>query len=468
VGLTVCLALWAGCTAERRPPNVVLVVMDTVRPDRLSAYGYTRETTPNLDQLVTTSRVFYNAYSTSSWTSPAHASLFTGLYPVAHQTTQESWTLDPELTTLAEILSDNGYEAVAMVGNPMLSRERRFDQGFAHYSETWRFARARTRERPGQPPQLADDIAAELIGEFVERPEGSRPFFIFVNLIGPHSPYDSCRQYCASFVSDPSIKIRSNQWAAYYMGGRKFSDAEILHLGELYDAEIRHADEIVGRIIGSLRAGGHWDDSLFVVTSDHGENIGDHGHMDHVFSLYETTARIPLIVRYPVLFEPGSADHVPVQLPDLFTTTLRTAGVDPTRYSAHGVDLSDESARAERAVFLEYYKPVQALGLVKRWATPAQRRALARYDRRLRAVISSDRKLIWASDGRHELYDLGTDPEERNDLSHQPAHAADLGGLVKLLEGTVEEYAEPPREAIEQLPLSEETKRALEALGYLQ
>jgi len=119
-------------------PNIVIIVLDTARQDRFSCYDYFRETTPNLNELITTARMYEKAYSVSSWTAPAHASMFTGYYPMFHGCTQEHWKLNEGLTTLAEVLSNNGYSTVAIIENPIVSRTNRFDQGFSNFFETWK------------------------------------------------------------------------------------------------------------------------------------------------------------------------------------------------------------------------------------------------------------------------------------------------------------------------------------------
>ncbi|GAI17193.1 unnamed protein product, partial [marine sediment metagenome] len=301
-------------TPEPGPPNVVLVVMDTVRCDRLSCYGYFRLTTPNLDKLLEESRQYTRAYSTSCWTIPAHASLFTGLYSMTHKATQENVVLDENLITLAEILQDHNYSTVAITENPTLNKERNFDQGFDRFYETWKIKGGeKEADRDGVNPAIA------CFNEAVSNP---RPFFIFVNLIEPHSPYDSSGNMKETFLTDTSIPLTKNMFVSYYLGWKSFTPAELNHLNELYDAELLYVDHLIGQMIKILKKSKLWDETIFIVTSDHGENIGDHGHMDHIFSLHETLIKIPLIIRYPKNFSPGTRDDRSVQLVDIFPTLL--------------------------------------------------------------------------------------------------------------------------------------------------
>ena len=177
------VGLSAGLAALRpiaHGPNVVLIVMDTARADRLSVYGYPHSTSPHLGALAVESTLYLNAYSTSSWTSPSHASLFSGLHPRAHGVTQEFWSTSNDVTTLAEILRDHGYRTAATVGNGMLSRYFGFDQGFESDHEVW---------RDNAAPQ-AEHSSIRFLREFV-RSEKNQAFFAFLNFIEPHNPYDS-------------------------------------------------------------------------------------------------------------------------------------------------------------------------------------------------------------------------------------------------------------------------------------
>jgi arylsulfatase A-like enzyme len=470
VALTLGLLLqrscaWADAGGAIDQPNVVLIVMDTARRDRLSCYGYDRETSPRLSELAESAATYTNAYSTSSWTAPGHASLFTGLFPAAHGATQEDWDLDEHLTTMAEALSARGYRTVGIVENPMLSSDLGYAQGFGVYHGVWL-----PRGRPG--------TGSAALGRFVEEVEATppgHPLFVFVNLIEPHSPYNSSRQFYDRFVSDPGIRLEANQWRDYYVGRRSFSDAEITHLNELYDAELLYTDYIVGEMAAALRERDLLDGTVFVVTSDHGENIGDHGHMDHVFSLYETTTRIPLVIRYPTLFAPGSTVESPVQLTDLFPTILTLAGVDPDEYPSHGRSLLDDLT-PDRAVLCEYYYPRQAIRGYRR-LDDRKSPGLDPYRRRIRSLTAGGVKLIWGSDGRNELYDLGADPDERVDLIDSPAHSKVAAALQARLAELVDEHLSARRETLAdpasrpETPdagLDEATREALRSLGYLE
>jgi arylsulfatase A-like enzyme len=447
--------------AAARPPDLMLVVLDTVRSDHLSVYGYERKTSPELARLVQRGRLFERAWSTSSWTAPAHASLFTGLLPAAHHTTQESWTLPSELYTLAEILRDSGYDTVGIVGNPVLSHERQFDQGFATWIETWHTAEGDDRTE--------DERAAQAVKHLLATRDARRPLFLFVNLIGAHSPYDSCGDLCGAFGADPEAKPRSNQWLAWYLKLVHFGPEQLEHLRALYDAEILQVDHILGEITSALDGAGLIRSGLLVVTSDHGENIGDHGHMDHLFSLYESTVRVPLVLVGPRFVSAGTRDAFPAQLQDVFPTLLGVSGAEPARWSSNqAIDLRDGQARMKRPLLLEYYKPVQALSLALRFTPENLRHEFDRFRRRLRAVVADDWKLIVDSDGHEELYDLARDPDELVDRAQDAAESERRAQLLSLVEELRKASERPLQRPVENKPLADETRKALEALGYVE
>jgi arylsulfatase A-like enzyme len=450
-------ALLAGLPALRpRPgsPNIVLIVLDTARRDRFSKGG-PRSLTPSFDRLATEGRLFTNATSTSPWTCPSHASLFTGLYPCAHHVTQESWMMSPRLRTLAETLWEEGYRTVALVGNPMLRRGLGFEQGFEEFHEMWRetdFARHQTL---GRFEALLDR-------------GGTRPFFAFVNIIEPHNPYNSSRQFFGRSVRHPGLRLVENLWPQVVTGRRRLEAAELEHLNDLYDDEIQFGDYMVGEVASMLRNRGLLDRTVLVVTSDHGENLGEHGLVDHVFSVHETTLRIPMLIRYPPAFPPGGEDPSPVQIHDLFPTILALAE-RPGDASSQGLDLTKSPPGSiTRPVLAEYYYPLQVLSVIG--PSFAESPLLAPYKRRLRTIRKGSLKLIQGDDGRGELYDLAADPDEKTDLSGRAEMAKDLAALRAELKGLVRTYSEGHGVPVGEKPgeggLDEETLRELRSLGY--
>lgn len=449
--------------SARRRPDILLVVLDTVGSAHTSAYGYPRDTTPVLDSLLADATRYTRAYSTSCWTVPSHASMFTGLYPVAHHATQENWTLAPGHDTLAEILSGNGYETVAVVANPMLSEQRGFSQGFSSYVEAWR---PRYRQSLSGRQQTRDEIAVQLVRDALRSRSSDRPLFLFVNLIGAHSPYDSCGEFCERYASpDGGNNVGSNLYANYI--DKPFSQAEVTHLRDLYDAEVRQVDHLLGNMIETFRERDLWDDSLVIITSDHGENFGYQGHVGHVFTLNDATTRVPLIVRAPGGRRNPSDRAEPVQLTDVFSTVLAAADLDPGAYDAQGFDLLS-ALPEDRAVLLEYYRPLQAIGLILAAGNDQQRALIKPHNRALRGIVADRWKFIEADDGTRALYDLNGDPEELANLAGTPQQAAREQRLREQLAALRETYAATDVEPAAGTQVDEPTRRALEAIGYLE
>jgi arylsulfatase A-like enzyme len=492
--VTFLLVVACGDPAPSAPaPNVVVVVMDTVRMDHLGLYGYERETSPNLDALAAESRVYDNAHSVSNWTAPSHASLFTGHYPVAHELTREHRRLDTPLPTLAELLRHHGYETFAVVSNAVVMGQALYARGFSQYRQPW-LDRQRKVEEIKYLPEDKQKIERGLwgtldrenlreVGSWLEDRRPDRPFFLFVNLIGAHTPYLSAGPYQDSF--DPELERSEEQadllwhygktfhwYAEYYLGRNDLDDADIEFLIKHYDAEIRYVDHQVGMLVKQLRESGVYDDTLFIVTADHGEAFGEAGVLGHEFALHDVLTRIPLIIRYPKRFEPGSRDSSPVQILDIFPTVLELAGVKRARTRSQGVSLVSGELDPERPVFLELSRGLDILkGMKKRADTPEELERLEALDRRVRGLICGDFKLIQASNGRHEFYRRSTDPGEENNLYGQAEVADEIARCREQLDALVKKYAagRPPRRGRGNQPEMDETRKdALRALGYIE
>ncbi len=436
-------------------PNIVIVVMDTARKDHMSCCGYERETTPFLRRLAADARVYANAYATSCWTVPSHGSLFTGLYPVSHAATWENYRLDQQLTTLAEVLQINGYRTVGICENPAVRPSLGFAKGFEAYSI------------PRQLPRKIDSNALRAFHAAV-RADDSRPFFAFVNLIAPHDPYDSSGQFFGCFLSDPAYRSRVHiDLLEILVNGRQMEERWLTHLIEHYDAEVRYCDYLVMKMVEVLRAYRKWDHTVFIVTSDHGENLGDHGLLNHQFCLYESVVRIPLMIHFPPIFPRESEETACVQLTDVFPTILQLLDLDPASFPNQGYSLLPDAVPPDRPIVCEYAEHARfraAKIADRRWKHPRVRQ----FKRRLTSIRYDRMKLIRGSDGWHRLYDLINDPEEMRDLSNDPTYGAVKDELTlrmgKFLTRCRTEQPPPTEQAA---PLDKGAEDALKALGYL-
>jgi len=286
----------------KRATSVVLVVLDTVRADHCSAYGYERPTTPHLTGLAAEGLLFEQARAVSPWTLPSHASLFTGLLPSQHGCHWEHrWLLD-RFDTLAERLAAAKRETFGVTTNANASALWNLAQGFTTFLETWTL---RDRHRG-----LADSgIANAEIDAWLARRDERQPFFLFVNYADAHLPYAPPPPYDRQFgEAGPGARrlaANGNLLQDVLAGKEQVDDADRAGLAALYDGEVRAADARLGELLALLDRHDVADDTLLIVTSDHGEMLGEGGEVDHQLSLNEALLRVPLVVRYPGRVRPA-------------------------------------------------------------------------------------------------------------------------------------------------------------------
>ncbi len=447
----------AAPASVERPNNVLLLVLDTTRADAVGAYGGGPAHTPALDRLAREGTLFANARTTSAWTLPSHASLFTGLYPSRHGAHWEHRFLDPLPTTLAEVLAATHHTA-GFSENPHITRSGGFAQGFADFAETW-------RRRSG-----TGAATVERVGEWLDRRDPSRPFFLFVNLMACHLPYRPPLAHQRRFVPAGTDEALVNELRALderaarraMTGSEPLGEDRLEVLRALYRADVSWADELAGRLVAMLEDAGELDRTLVVVLSDHGENLGDHGLMEHQLSLYETLLRVPMILRLPGVVEAGRVEEAPVQLVDVLPTVLDTLAVPAGAWpEVQGSSLLAGTLPADRPQLAEYMRSEHQRRLFHK-ADPAF--DFDPWDRRLKSLQVGDQKLIVSDRGERELFDLASDPGETKNL------AAERPEAVRALERRLAELAAgwtaAPAVAAEPV-IDEETRAALESLGYV-
>jgi arylsulfatase A-like enzyme len=287
--------------------NVLLYVIDALRADHVSCYGYDRETTPTIDGLAADGVRFDRCYTPATWTRPVAASLLTGLYPPAHGTRTRHDTLTTPVATLAERFSESGYETVGVTSMGNVSTATQFDRGFDQFFDLYRDERiieeretstATEEELQGQSGTVAlpraEDITKAFTTWFDER-EDDQPFFAFCWSIEPHMPYDPPRGY--DMYRDPEYDGPVDGSRESLKSIRTAADLEALKAR--YDEEIRYNDECLGELISHLRSAGELDETLVVVVGDHGDAFEEHGRLTHGHAPYEELARVPWVVRPP-------------------------------------------------------------------------------------------------------------------------------------------------------------------------
>ncbi len=428
-------------------PNVLLIVMDAVRPDHLSCYGYGRPTTPCLESLAARGVVFDRAFAPAPWTPPSHASLFTGTYPSRHGVdVGENLHLDGRLPTLAEILAARGYDTFAILPDPHLSEARGFHRGFGRFVEVFRL------------PWVAPDRDAlvslarnVLLGRdarayhstlllkrwLAGRPDPRRPFFAFVNFKTAHNSYRSPRPFRRRFEVRPApgqdrdrLRRYANGGGYRYMaGGLPMDERDLEVVRSWYDGAIACIDDRIRDLLEFLRRLGRRDNTLVVVTADHGENFGEHGLAYHLFCLYDTLIRVPLVVSLPGVLDSGTRVAGLVSLTDVLPTVLELVGAEPGP-EVQGTSLLRLAREGGHPhVFAEFGRPRYML---ERLSARHPTLDFSRFDRGLRCVRTPDLKLIVDSDGAEELYHLPSDPgETRNVLARRPEDAARLRRVLE-------------------------------------
>jgi arylsulfatase A-like enzyme len=494
-------SLWlTGCTRSKSSstrPNILWIVWDTVRADHLSLYGYSKPTTPFLDNWAQKVHIFDNCTSVSNSTTPTHVSMFTGLMPGEHGRNNTENYIGNAFTTVAELLYDRGYQTYLHSANPLISRERNFTQGFdiaehpwdAKYeSEALRIflskldPRDRSTEHliafnsfslpfsgalPGQMFTTCGQLAQRGVEGWLKNCDRNRPFFIFINYMEAHQPYVPPESYRKRLM-DPdqvnkSYSVDRSQLAkwSYTFGLKEYTDEEIELTKLTYDATLIELDDLLRDLITSLDVNGYMDNTIVILTSDHGEHLGDHHMLDHLYSVYESLIRVPLIIHYPKCFSPGR-DKRPVTNLDLFPTVLELAGVEmPRGLQSKAVSLLRPQEQRLRMAECPAFT-TQQFGIIKRFypdfdPTP--------WSRTLRAVYHGKHKLIWASDGRYELYDLATDQDELKNLITIKSELAEK--LAKIHDDWVVSFEPSKRGSLRDRPLTDEERRRLESLGYI-
>ncbi|MCX6349827.1 MAG: sulfatase [Candidatus Aureabacteria bacterium] len=423
-------------------PNVILISIDTIRPDHLSVSGYARPTSPFLDRLAARGWIFRKCSSTSSWTAPAMASLFTGLYPRSHGvrhgavrqgTIVNQERLDDSFLTLAEALKARGYATFGVSTNGHVTSETGMAQGFDTFTSLW-FADAAAAHRAALG--LKDKIAA------------SRPYFFWIHYFDPHAPYLPREPWLSRYSPNPAL---AREWGGKDMRELRLERGEILRhpelvstLVDLYDAEINYTDGFLERLFNEVVA---LENSLVIVTSDHGESFGEHGDLGHGESLFEEEIAVPLIVVLPRGGRKGKTVESPVSLIDVFPTVLDFLGCPaPSRVEGRSLLplLTAGTGGGERPLITELDRAAVLTGVRSgRWK-----------------LVAKPRK----TESKWLLFDLALDPGESANLAGKnPGVFRDLCDRLKSWESSTPEFQAAPA-AMNRRP---ERIGDLKALGYL-
>jgi arylsulfatase A-like enzyme len=511
VFLVALLFLSCGTTSEVTPPaspgkpNVLLVTIETLRSDHVGIYGYSRNTTPNLDRLARQGAWFRTAVAQAPFTLPSIASLMTGRTPPSHGVRNHPATLRPEIETLAERFLAAGYQTAAMTRHSWLRNKSGLDQGFLEYHNA-RFAAGLD----------ARSLSLAAI-DWLNARDRNRPFFLWLHFLDPHLPYTPGYPYSVLFADEhqegpqvghlrsmvsveredfeptPYADLAGGPYydlvLPYYPENRILLDLafwrrsrgeiffdrgtyqkrEVSQMVDLYDGAILYTDDNLGRLLKALRELGLEDSTIVAVAGDHGEGFGEHGlSFTHDFNLYDEVLLVPLVVRGPSIPKGISVDQQ-VRLMDLAPTLLALAGA-PALEGAEAQSLAPVLQGGSLA-FLDAFSESAPL---RKQFPETERLYLPGNRGKWRSVRTDRWKLIRIPhpDGdRHELYDLATDPGETRNLFAELAGQA--GQLMPLLDAwlardSARELDTEEQEEIDLEGLDPSAREQLRALGYIQ
>ncbi|MHC5209709.1 MAG: sulfatase [Planctomycetota bacterium] len=456
-------------------PNVVLISLDTLRPDRLGCYGAEPSHSPRLDALAAEGLLFRAAYSTSSYTLPSHASMLSGQHPLRHGLVERPGRLQRGRSpALAEMLADAGYVTAAFTGGGFVGAAFGLDRGFdrfSHNDPVWAIGTVRGEqliEVDGVPSErqraLLERYATPMITRWIERQDDGVPFFLFLHTYIVHSYAPDRRRIEKHRLLDPFGNERplDNSDLHRFNGGQPFLRRAVLdQYVPFYDATIEMGDEFVGEVLDALDAAGLGEDTLVLVTSDHGEEFGEHGYFGHGHTLFDANARVPLIVRLPadpdgrLPVQPAVHDGL-ISLADLAPWILRTVGLEPDPRMAVEPPLGPEQSMP----------PVRSHVVLDLDTAEDHVRAVRRGALKLHVRGSGEASLEGL--GLVQLYDLESDPAEWHDLGAGTPQAWELHGLLARFTQHAEAMGEAGSAEDEAVaPLDEEVLESLRQLGYI-
>jgi arylsulfatase A-like enzyme len=464
--------LWLSGCGKRRPdaekPNIVFILIDTLRADRLGAYGHTGGYTPTLDSIAGESVVFERAIAQSSWTQPSVASLFCSFYPSVHKVLK--WqkktdsngsavtkvaVLNDSFVTLAEALQKEGYQTAAFVANPFVVQELGFAQGFEHFDSS--FAKNTT------PGNLVNEAALA----WLSNRNTEKPFFCYLHYMDVHGPYRAREELLKPLLDQ--VEAQPNK--------RSLSDKEIKDLKYLYslpeagenveqhkrlsayreywearyDGGVCEVDQHIRELKLQLEKMGLWKEAYVIVTSDHGEELLEHGYWDHGYSLHHTELHVPLFIRWRGVPREGNVVRKTVQLIDLMPTIIEQLGFSKVK-GLQGRSLTNEILGEDlgqpTVAFAEGSKGTQQM-----------------------AVYSSNWKLITSQSVKNtselQLYDVGNDPLEQNELSRLNSNRTNI--LTEILQNqSIVNKKLGAKIWAGSVSLTPEQIQRLRSLGYLE
>ena len=480
-------------------PNILLITIDSLRTKNLSLYGYHRETTPYLEYFAQEATVFENAFTAANWTGASIASILTGLYPTGHGYTNQRYYLDEDVESVTTTLKRHGYRTACFSNNLYITADTGLTRDFDEYfyrgekrknqaGSTLKKERknflTKMRDRvPMRFRSLAKDVldtfnkeralirddgawATEMaFKRWLDELDDDRPYFAYIHYQEPHSVYFPPYPYRRRFFDGSWLeesKYLEFDHIGFFGGKTVFSEQQMHRYQQLYDGEIAYLDWRLGRLFDELRHKNMIDETVIIVTADHGECMGENGFVWHAFCLYDPLIKVPLVIRFPDWFAKAYRFNDLVQTNDLVPTLLQGLGIE-WRYKNENQGISFLNGPARKAVFTETFNPEK---MIRRWLKRRDDLSLedfSRYMRDLKAFRTPSEKLIRASDDFHEFYDLQADPDERKNIydSTNPRVRQCEAALKQLAESFTPHVADSTQPGFDK-----ETWEKMKALGY--
>ena len=421
-----------GCSRGPAPPperpHVLLISLDTLRADRVGSYGHGRETTPFLDRLAAEGTRFESAFVNTHGTPPSHATLFTSLYQLSHGVSVETegapvdHHLPEALPILPQVLKDAGWQTVAVTGGGFMSKEFGWHRGFDAFAE-----------------EEIEDGAERLVRQIESRLGDGQPIFAFFHTYEVHSPYDPPPPY-PGFFGELEIEVDASSGALKALSPQNPpSEAQRKALLRLYDAGIRYTDDVLAGLFERLDGLGFLEHALIVITSDHGEEFGEHGRFLHPATLYDELVAVPLILKGPDV-PTGRVDQRLVSLIDIAPTIYGYVGVRAPRLTS-GIDLLAQASPGRPQVFMQYGDMLHGV-------------------RTDRLKLIENRRT-----GQVQFFDLALDPDEQRNLARRrPLMTEELAKRLDEWRQTTPKLKTLRRDSGQ---ISSEKMDELRALGYV-
>jgi len=424
-------------------PNVILIVVDTLRADHVDCYGNKRTTTPHIDALAREGILFKNAISTAPWTLPSVASILTSQYPSVLGIREEYVKLDQRFTLLPEVLKNHDYSTYGVTSAPLVTSNIGFGRGYDDYNE----------EHLSGHESVSSPGVTEQSVSFVKKPH-TKPFFLFSYYFDPHYNYILHKKY--NYYPSYKGKLRSNHSiSALWRYRDQFSKDDIKYLVSLYDSEIAFTDEHIGKLINELKKQGMYDNSVIIITADHGEEFMERGWIGHSITLHQELIRVPLIMKFPGL--EARKINTPVSLIDIMPTICSYLGIQiPNGLDGQAINIKTGSSMIKRPVFSETFNPqVHREGPIEPIA--------------FRSVVLGNMKLIY--DEKKNLafiYDLSKDPYEQYNLADakQEEHVKLKALLSEWINYVEKKRIKGPQQDVNDL-FTPEQREQLKSMGYL-